>query len=226
MEWWVISTLGILLVMLLLELAYGVYRHGIGPTPSGRAARDLIVQICRSKQSMRDQSQIDLNPVHNPKQNPPQPLTIYELGSGWGGLAYTLVKSLSRQAPQQSISVVGYEITRMPYLVSKVLELIFQYLHPHPEHRLRYNRDDLLVALKCAQDGDLLVCYLCPTQMMRISEYLRNAEHLPALTLVSLTFALPDFTPSESYTLPTFYRDQVYVYQLSDTVNSSKVKVS
>ena len=214
-EVWVFMIGGLLLGGLLLELAYGVYRHGIGPTPSTRVARAAIAQLCREELIKRASDRDRYGP-----------LTIHELGSGWGGLSFKMTRelsSISSVSPEPlsvPLQMVGYEISFTPYLISELSALLLRYsvrvgvLHTRiiPEFR----RGDLIDSLREVQAGDLCICYLCPAQMVRISEYLREKRSSPAFTLISLTFALPHFTPIARYILPTLYRDTIYMYQISD----------
>ena len=204
LEVYIIGMCGLVFIGVILELAYGVYRYGIGPTPSTRIAREAIIQICYNLRLHRDA-----------EDSSDRPFMIYELGSGWGGLSHELARMLSRRTPTRSWHIIGYEVMYTPYLISKVYALIFRRISRlHKTQTLQFHRTDLLHALERVQSYDLCVCYLCPTQMKRISVCLKDAESRPSITLVSLTFALPHFTPSECYTLPTLYRDVVYVYQL------------
>ena len=202
-ELWVFIGGGLLLGAALLELAYGVYRHGIGPTPSGLAAREALAEMC-CDETRRGR-----------EYNPAGPLTIYELGSGWGGLSLKIARALSRapHSDAQSVRVVGYEVTFTPYLTSALSALILRAIHQSVD--LEFRRADLICGLSAVQRGDLCVCYLCPAQMERIADYIEATRTLPPFTLISLTFALPNVTPSARYVLPTLYRDPIYVYEIS-----------
>ena len=196
-----------LLCLISIELAYFAWKLKITPTPSVRIARDLInVLVTR----------------HIPSEQHPQ-CTVHELGSGWGGLAYTLYRSTDQSTSK--CKVRGYELAFTPFWFSRVLY--------QRSPRLTFHQRDLTTAIESAESGDVLVCYLCPEQMQRLSDTLdskygtkhtndgdacdtdiKKEQIQVGLTLISLTFALPRFEPTESYTLPTLYRDPVYLYKL------------
>lgn len=77
-----------------LSLLYFNLRLGIGPVPTSRAVRDVMLQLC-----------------------PPETTgTAYELGSGWGGLA----RALARRCP--NATVIGVEASFVPWAFSALVQ--------------------------------------------------------------------------------------------------------
>ena len=120
---------------------------------------------------------------------------IYELGSGWGGLAI----NLARAHPERQVR--GYEISTLPYLFSvflgrcsglKNLEFRRQNFHQH----------DL-------SDAAMVVCYLFPGGMSELAEKLKGHS----LVVVSNTFALPGWEPEKVVDLGDRHRTRVYRYR-------------
>lgn len=184
------------LILILLSLLWYYIRLGIGPTPSGHKARRLLVQTCLNEISERSQT---------------RSLTIHELGFGWGGLTIALMRVLNRSETRgMSISIKGYELSLIPYYVTR---LLFS-LRPSSFIALSLLHQDGVEALKQTQDGDLVLCYLCPRQMRRIADLSQSGTIPGALTLISLLFALPDHQPTRVTYLNNVYRDPVYLYQI------------
>ena len=180
----------VVLCLILLSLAHATWRLQIAPMPSSSDARARIADLVAT-------------PLSAAPQGTP---TIFELGSGWGGLAARIARTL----PASSTSRVrGYERSLVPYVVSRLLR--------QRPPALTFHRRDITDAIAQARPGDVLICYLCPEQMQRLSLALRDRLQRDTLsvTLVSLTFALPGFAPAETLILPTLYRDRLYRYAIS-----------
>jgi len=186
--------LALMCLLTLLELALKTAQLGIGPTPSGRVARKLIVELCVAEQVAQA-----------------SPLTLYELGSGWGGLAHSLAVALGPGA-----HVTGVELAWGPLLCSRAFASLSQ-APPWSQKRasLTYVHQDLTTALSQLIGGELLVCYLCPEQLRRLSDTLSSVQLPQRVTLISLLFSLPGYTATERLTVNNLYRDPVWVYRLS-----------
>ena len=188
----IIGTLGICVVALLFDLAYHTWRLGISPTPSSSVARRALIKACQ--EAMEGGS-----PQH-----------IWELGAGWGGLAFSLADAFP------NAQVIACERAMSPRLIC----ILSTYLRGF-KGRVRTLNVDLTTALPRVQAGDLMVTYLCPEQMARLREGLfelgageRAQSGERAITLVSLTFALRGTDPSQTYQTETVFKDLVWVYRL------------
>ena len=178
------------LCLILLSIAHATWRLQIAPTPSSPDTRARIAALVST--------QLAADGCDAP--------TIFELGAGWGGLAARLAQLVPASATP---CVRGYERSVVPYVVSRV----FRQRAPG----LTFHRHDITDAIAELRAGDVLVCYLCPEQMQRISAALRArlGDDPVAVTLISLSFALPGFSPAETQILPSLYRARLYRYAVS-----------
>jgi len=112
---------------------------------------------------------------------PDQEGYIYELGAGWGAMAFPL----ARRCPEAT--VVAYELSPVPWLFLKVRALFFG---PRNVKILRRNflGDNLAKA-------SLVVCYLYPGAMEKLSAKLLF-ELKPDAKVISNTFEIPAWTPT------------------------------
>jgi len=163
------------------SIVWSTSRVGISPTPSSGKARDAIVRL------MADTG---TGPV-------------YDLGSGWGGLAIRL----ARKYPDRKI--VGYEVSFFPWLVSVVFKKI-----------LRLNNLEICKKnfLKADLSGaEVLVCFLHTDGMREIAEKLAVEEGFNGF-LISNYFALPSFQPEASVQINDFFKSPIYRYRLIESV--------
>ena len=159
-------------LLAMASILIGVLRCGISPMPSSRAAAEAVLSLAK------------------PLKDGP----IYELGSGWGGLAVRL----ARAHPERMIC--GYEISTLPYLCS-VLVGRWSGLK-----NLEFRRQDFL--RRDLSDAALVVCYLFPRGMTQLADKLEGQS----LVVVSNTFALPGWQPDELVKLGDRHRTRVYRY--------------
>ena len=150
---------------------------GISPMPSSRKARDAILRLM---------AETGTGPV-------------YELGSGWGGLAILLAK----KHPERKI--VGYEVSLVPWLVSVLFKKLFG-LSNLEIHRKNFLLADL-------SGAEVLVCFLYTGGMREIAEKLM-AEEVSNVFLISNYFALPSCQPDMSLRINDFYQSPIYRYRL------------
>ena len=170
-ELWVLG----LALAAMLSVLWGTLRSGISPMPSSAKARDAI---------------LDLLPGELEGE-------ILELGSGWGGLAF----SLAKRCPQASVR--GYETSLLPWLFS-VVRLRVSGVENLSFHRRDFRELDFSV-------GQVLVCYLYPGAMSVLAEALGGKLPEGGL-LISNTFALPGWKPRQLLELNDLYRTRVYCY--------------
>lgn len=168
---------GVLLILLLAGIALVVVyaiRLGVPPMPSGLAAKRAMLELLPER--------IDG--------------VIYDLGSGWGGLAF----ALARRYPENR--VVGIELSPVPYLAARLRLLI------SGRRNLTFERTDFL--RRDLSDAGACTCYLMIWAMRRLEPYLK--EQLPAgAVVVSHAFAFVDWPPDERVHVPEagstwFYR--------------------
>ena len=186
----------------LLNMVYCTWVLGIGPMPSGQRARDLMVALCQEHLEQRLCSS--------------EP-TVYEWGSGWGGLTLSLRYMLNRH-PQLSSkvrSIIAYERAWLPWLSSRTVHRLYDLFPRSSLDAIATDivRADLLSSVSNLTEGDVVLCYLCPEQMQRIAESLDN-QGKRGVQLISLGFALPGVNPTERYQVDHYFHDIIYIYDL------------
>lgn len=124
---------------------------------------------------------------------------IVELGSGWG----TLIFPLARRFPQ--CQVVGYEISPIPYFVSKVRAFFF----PLPNLRI-IRKDFFTISLN---QVSLIVCYLYPKAMDNLKKKFET-EMKQNSFVISHTFAVPGWIPAEIKFVSDLYFTPIYFYKI------------
>lgn len=129
----------------------------------------------------------------------PEDLTgpIYELGAGWGTLAYVLADKY----PNSKIE--AFEISPIPYAACRIR----QWITPKPN--LKFHRQDFFsVPLR---NASVVVCYLYPGAMEKLA--LKLSEELQKGSIViSNTFAVTGWKPSHTIQAHDLYNTNVYVY--------------
>lgn len=125
--------------------------------------------------------------------------TIFELGSGWGTLAFPL----ARRYP--GFPVEAYELSPVPWAFSRLRA----FLTPYPNltiHRRNFHRASLSAAA-------LVVCYLYPGGMDRLRPQL-EAELPDGALVVSNFFAVPGWKPLRVHRADDLESNPVYVYRM------------
>lgn len=123
---------------------------------------------------------------------------IYELGSGWGTLAFPL----ARRYP--GCRVVAYERSPVPWLVSKLCQGVWRLPN------LTLSRGDFYRA--GLGDAALVVCYLFPAGMRKLEPKL-TAELLPGALVLSNFFRLPGWRPIDERALGDLHDSRIYLYR-------------
>ena len=167
--------IGVALVVA-VSIVWYTLKLGISPMPSAESARAEILQL------------IDL------AEDGP----IIDLGSGWGNLLIPL----ARQYPERSI--VGYELSPVPWLFSVFLKRVLGLKNLHVLRR-DFLHEDLSHAA-------VLICYLHPEGMQGIASKLHTDHHC-AGCLISHNFALPSFEPEKVIKANDLFRSPIYVYR-------------
>lgn len=126
---------------------------------------------------------------------------VYDLGSGWGGMAF----ALARRYP--GCRVTGFEVSPLPWVFSR-LRLLLQ---PTPNLYFRFGNFQKV----SQEDAVLVVCYLAPRAMEKLKLKLEAELKLDTLVL-SNYFRVPDWRPASEYMVPDMHRTPVYLYRIGD----------
>jgi hypothetical protein len=165
-----------LFIFISVSIVYYSSKNGITPAPTlEKAKQGLLGLLARRK--------INGN--------------IYELGSGWGTLAFALAKQYAH------CNVIGYENSIVPCLFSQIRNLFT-------------GCGNLKLACKDfyttpLNDADLVVCYLYSGAMEKLRTKFESELKKGAI-VVSHTFAVPYWRPAEEIVVDDIYRTKVYLY--------------
>ncbi len=124
---------------------------------------------------------------------------IYELGSGWGGLA----RGLAERFPASR--VVAYELSPLPWLVSR----LWQRLSPRPNLTIHL-ADFHKIALGNAA---VVCCYLHARAMRRLAVKFER-ELADGALVVSNSFPVPGWTPAAVGRAEDQHETPVYLYRM------------
>ena len=124
-------------------------------------------------------------------------LKIYDLGSGWGGLC----RKLSKYFPKAT--VIGYEISPIPYAVSKIVSFI----QNHTITRANLFEKDI-------SDANIIICYLSPYHMRELSKKLQS-ECKKGTLIYSQGFPIEDMTPKKIYDIAFGIERKLYCYEIN-----------
>lgn len=125
---------------------------------------------------------------------------VYELGSGWGGLA----AALARRYPKTPVR--AYEVSLLPWAAAKLRQQV-----QGPENLAvrfgDFHKADL-------SDAALVVCYLPGTAMEKLKPKL-VAELKPGALVASNTFAIREWKAEIEKTASDIHNSRVYLYRIS-----------
>jgi len=136
---------------------------------------------------------------------PDQQGYIYELGAGWGALAFPL----ARRCPEAT--VVAYELSPVPWLFMKIRAFIFR-----PRNLILRRRNFLVDDLGKAA---LVVCYLHPGAMLKLSPKLAMELESSARVICN-TFELPAWTPTLIANLEDIMCPEIFYYKMESAFSS------
>jgi hypothetical protein len=159
------------------SVIYSSYSYGISPTPSSFKAIKSIIDLLPKSEAGN----------------------IFELGSGWGTLAFALAKRFPH------CKVKAYEASLVPWLISWIL-----WRGLYLPNLYLYKQDFFQVSL---EDADIVVCYLYREGMRKLKHKF-EAELQPGTWIVSHTFAVPGWAPVHVHRLDDLYRTPIYLYQM------------
>ncbi len=150
---------------------------GISPMPSSKKAKRAIIQLL-SEESIEEG-------------------LIYELGSGWGGLALLLAKRYPKA------KVIAFELSPLPFLVSRIAKALLR------RPNLTILRKDFFK--ENLSEAEVIICYLFPEGMRRLSPKLK--KELPdQCTIISNTFSLTGWENSSLFFLDDWSATRIYKY--------------
>jgi SAM-dependent methyltransferase len=133
--------------------------------------------------------------------------TVVEAGSGWGTLAFHLARHCRVR------QLIGIENSPVPRWISKLTLRLSLRLgskaQANPHAGVAFIRGDMY-AYPYA-DADVVVCYLYPGAMKRLSEVF-GEQLRPGARVISVCFALPGWSPERIIACGDLYRTKVYVY--------------
>lgn len=159
-------------------------RYGITPTPSSSKVIHSILKYL-------DES--DLVSIDS---------RVAELGSGWGNLVF----AISKKYPQ--VSIEAYEISPIPYYISKLLKLIF-----NSKNVSLYREDFFKISLS---SYNIVLCYLYRGAMenlkMKFESELSNGT-----IVITHTFAIPTWKPIRIIEVNDLYRTPIYIYKIGES---------
>lgn len=120
---------------------------------------------------------------------------IYELGSGWGGLAYHIAKAFPRAR------VYGFELSPFPFLASWLWRR---------RQNLTFKRQDVLQLDMGV--ADVIVVYLMPELLALLRPHF-EAQLKSGALIVASGFAIEGWTPDATIPLPRGLEKEIYIYR-------------
>ena len=166
----------LLLILFILSISivgFSLYT-GISPMPSSRAAQKAFLKV------------LPQNAVH-----------IYELGSGWGGVAF----AMARACPKATIH--AFELSWVPWLISICIRAIYQY-----KNVKIYRRNFFCFSLSKA---DVVVCYLYPGAMCKLRSVFEK-ELRSKTQVLSNSFAIHGWKPHAVIPVNDIWHSKIYAY--------------
>lgn len=163
------------LLFFVVSIVYWSIKNGIPPTPTSPKVKAQLLKI-----PLRLESGI-----------------IYELGAGWGALAFAYAKKYP------TLQVKAYETSWIPYAFCR-LRIVLS-----PQPNLQFYRIDFFTIR--LDDAALVVCYLHRAAMKKLQ--LKFDKELSSKCIViSHTFKIYGRTPDSIVEVADLYRTKIYVY--------------
>jgi len=132
--------------------------------------------------------------------SPKQKGYIYELGAGWGALAFPI----ARRCPESK--VFAYDLSPVPWIFLKLRAFLFGPRNLKIERR-NFFKDDISKA-------SLVVCYLYQGAMVKLTSKLLMGLK-PSATVISNTFEIPNWTPVAIQCFEDVMCPQIFYYEMS-----------
>ena len=165
----------LIILLILISVVGTTYRYGIGPAPTSIKVKRALLKA------------LPLNPLG----------TIYELGAGFGTLAF----SLADRYP--SSRVIAIEISVIPLIFLHIRQALF------PRKNLHILYGDFFQ--KNLLDAGLIVCYLYRGAMKKLE--IKIKKECPKAMIVTHTFALPGKEPTRIFFAQDLYNTPIYFYE-------------
>lgn len=127
--------------------------------------------------------------------------SIVEAGSGWGTLALHLVKHCP------GWRLIGIENSLIPLWSSQLIGRLS--VRDRNRDRLAFCYGNIYAY--SYDHTDIVVCYLYPGAMRRLSTILQE-RLAPGALVISVCFAMPGWEPDRMITCKDLYQTKVYVY--------------
>ena len=175
-----IIVLAVALILIGLVFVYTLI-SGSPPTPTSRRVREVMLRLLPRRLPLSESQ------------------SIYELGSGWSGLA----PHLSLFYPNHQ--VIGIERSPLPWLISRLLAIFRR------NENLLLCRGDFMQ--RDLSDAALVVCYLAGRQMEKLEQKL-SVELRTGTLVLTHTFAMPNWQPVDMVRADDFYRSPIYLYEV------------
>jgi hypothetical protein len=126
---------------------------------------------------------------------------IFELGAGWGTLAFPL----SNRYPDNAIE--AYENSPIPFGYC----CFIQRLKKH--NKLHFHCQDFFTV--DLSEAGLVLCYLFPGAMEKLRD--KFVKELPIHSIIMThTFRIPGWKPSQIIICDDLYRTTIYIYSMAD----------
>jgi hypothetical protein len=171
-----IAVLGLVLLAIGLVF-FSTVVTGASPLPSSPATRETMLAVLPIR-------------IDGP---------IYELGSGWGGLAV----ALAHRYPDQSVR--AFEVSVLPWTFAKVRRMF------GGPRNLEFRYGDFRRA--DLTDAALVSCYLTPPVMARLKPKL-EAELKPGALVLCNTFAVRGWQPTATAMARDRHRSEIFLYKI------------
>jgi precorrin-6B methylase 2 len=166
----------------MLSIVYSSWKNGISPMPTSAKLRHAVAA--------------EVNRLSSGG-------TMVEAGSGWG----TLALYLARHCPGWQI--IGIENSPVPLWISRFFLRCTSAVNGIIHHNILFINGDIYTYPYA--EVDVIVCYLYPGAMKRLSE-IANNRLSPGTRIISVCFALPGWEPERIVICGDLYRTKVYVY--------------
>ncbi|MDF2960765.1 MAG: class SAM-dependent methyltransferase [Paenibacillus sp.] len=168
----------------MLSIVYRSWRNGISPMPSSAPVRRAVAD--------------EVNRLAGRSK-------VVEAGSGWG----TLALHLARRCPGKQL--IGIENSPVPLWISRLAArlMVPEASESSSGSSIMFIRGDIYSYPY--EDADIVVCYLYPGAMKRLSQVFER-RLAPGAQVISICFALPGWRPERVVTCGDLYRTKVYVY--------------